>query len=67
MNRLKAVGKMGESIWKIFSGDFSAGLSGLENAYLQGITGIEDAGSKLSSFMDETNKKAEQRMKNRMR
>ncbi|WP_233545722.1 phage tail tape measure protein [Parabacteroides sp. AM08-6] len=62
MNRLKAVGKMGESIWKIFSGDFSAGLSGLENAYLQGITGIEDAGSKLSSFMDETNKKAEQRM-----
>ena len=62
MNRLKAVGKMGESIWKIFSGDFSGGLSSLGNAYLQGITGIEDAGSKLSSFMDETNKKAEQRM-----
>ncbi len=62
MNRLKAVEKMGESIWKIFSGDFSGGLSGLGNAYLQGITGIEDAGSKLSSFIDETNKKAEQRM-----
>ncbi len=62
MNRLKVVGKMGESIWKIFSGDFSGGLSGLGNAYLQGVTGIEDAGSKLSSFMNETNKKAEQRM-----
>lgn len=62
MNRLKAFGKMGEAIWKIFSGDFSEGFNDFGNAYMQGVTGIADAGKKASAFMDETNKKAQKRM-----
>lgn len=62
MNRLKAFGKMGEAIWKIFSGDFKEGFKDFGNASMQGLTGVEDAGKKASAFMNETNQKAKERM-----
>ena len=63
MNRLKAFGKMGEAIWKMFSGDIREGGGDWNNAWLQGVTGVEDAGKKVSTFMDDTNQKAQKRMK----
>nr|DAN18486.1 MAG TPA: RecF/RecN/SMC N terminal domain [Bacteriophage sp.] len=62
MNRMKAFGKMGEAIWKIFSGDFSNGFADLGNAVAQGIYGIEDAGKKYVNFLQDMNVKAKKAM-----
>lgn len=61
MVRLKALGKAGEAIMKIFSGDYKQGFVDLGNAWLEHITGIEDAGEKALKFVDETNEKAQKR------
>lgn len=61
MVRLKALGKAGEAIMKIFSGDYKQGFVDLGNAWLEHITGIEDAGKKALKFVDETNEKAQKR------
>lgn len=60
MVRLKALGKAGEAIMKIFSGDYKQGFADLGNAWLEHITGIEDAGKKALKFAAETNKKAKE-------
>lgn len=60
MVRLKALGKAGEAIMKIFSGDYKQGFVDLGNAWLEHITGIEDAGKKALKFAAETNKKAKE-------
>lgn len=61
MVRLKALGKAGEAIMKIFSGDYKQGFVDLGNAWLEHITGIEDAGKKALKFVDENNEKAQKR------
>ena len=61
MVRLKALGKAGEAIMKIFSGDHKQGFVDLGNAWLEHITGIEDAGKKALKFVDENNEKAQKR------
>lgn len=61
MVRLKALGKAGEAIMKIFSGDYKQGFVDLGNAWLEHITGIEDAGEKALKFVDENNEKAQKR------
>lgn len=61
MVRLKALGKAGEAIMKIFSGDYKQGFADLGNAWLEHITGIEDAGKKALKFVDENNEKAQKR------
>lgn len=63
MNRLKAFGKAGEAVYKIFSGDIVEGMYDLDNAIKQGITGIEDPNKKISSFFKDTKQNAEERMK----
>lgn len=60
MVRLKALGKAGEAIMKIFSRDYKQGFVDLGNAWLEHITGIEDAGKKALKFAAETNKKAKE-------
>lgn len=57
INRLRAVGKAGEAVWKILTGDFKEGASDFANAWLQGLTGIEDVGRKASEWMADTNGK----------
>ena len=57
MNRLRSVGKAGEAVWKILKGDFKEGTADFANAWLQGLTGIEDAGRKTADWMADTNKK----------
>lgn len=61
MVRLKSFAKMGESIMKIFSGDFKEGASEFGSAWLEQITGIENAGEKAMKFIDETTDKAKKR------
>lgn len=61
MVRLKALGKAGEAIMKILSGDYKQGFVDLGNAWLEHITGIEDAGEKALKFVDENNEKAQKR------
>lgn len=61
MVRLKALGKAGEAIMKIFSKDYKQGFADLGNAWLEHITGIEDAGKKALKFVDENNEKAQKR------
>lgn len=63
MNRLKAFGKAGEAVYKIFSGDIVEGMYDLDNAIKQGITGIEDPNKKISSFFKDAKQNAEERMK----
>ncbi|MEQ3166073.1 hypothetical protein AAA214_23330 [Parabacteroides goldsteinii] len=60
MVRLKSLGRMGEAIMKIFSRDYKQGFADLGNAWLEQITGIEDAGKKALKFAAETNKKAKE-------
>ena len=57
MNRLRSVGKAGEAVWKILKGDFKEGAADFANAWLQGLTGIEDAGQKAADWMADTNEK----------
>lgn len=60
MNRLKAVGKMGQSVWKILNGDVKEGFADLANAQLQFATGIEDAGKKAAAWADDVKEKTKQ-------
>jgi len=62
INRIKAVGEMAQGIWKMLNGDFSEGFNQLSNGWLQGVTGIQNAGSKAVSWIADTNKKANERM-----
>lgn len=57
MNRLRAIGKAGEAVWKILTGDLKGGIADFSNAWAQGLTGIEDAGRKASAWMADTNEK----------
>lgn len=61
MVRLKSFAKMGEAILKIFSGDFKEGAAEFGNAWLEQMTGIENAGQKAMKFIDETTDKAKKR------
>lgn len=62
INRLKAVAKGAEAIFKIFSGDMS-GISDFQNAWIQGLTGIEDAGKKYDAFIKKSVNNANERAK----
>ena len=62
INRLKAVAKGAEAILKIFSGDMS-GISDFQNAWIQGLTGIEDAGKKYDAFIKKSVNNANERAK----
>lgn len=61
MVRLKSLGRMGEAIMKIFSGDLKGGAADFGNAWLEMHTGIENAGKKAMKFIDENNEKAKKR------
>lgn len=61
MNRLNALGVMGESVMKIFSGDFSGGLKGIADAVAQAVTGIEKPINEASKFADDVIEKANKR------
>lgn len=60
INRLTAVGKAGEAIWKILKGDVKEGFADLANAQAQFATGIEDAGKKAVAWIDDVNEKTKQ-------
>ena len=62
INRINAVGEMAQGIWKILKGQFSEGFKQLSDGYLQGITGVQNVTGKVSSWMSDTNKKAEERV-----
>ena len=62
INRIKAVGEMAQGIWMMLNGDFSEGFSKFSNGWMQGMTGVQDVTGKISSWMSDTNKKAERRM-----
>ncbi len=57
VNRFKSLGKAAEAVWKILQGDFKEGAADFANAWLQGVTGVEDAGQKASEWIAETNEK----------
>lgn len=61
MVRLKSLGRMGEAVMKIFSGDLKGGAADFGNAWLEQITGIENAGQKAVKFIEEINEKAQKR------
>lgn len=63
INRIQAIGEMAQGIWKILQGDFSEGFSQLGNGYLQGLTGVKGVTEKVSSWMSDTNKKADERVR----
>lgn len=62
INRLKAVAKGASAIMKILSGDLS-GISEFNNAWIQGLTGIEDAGKKYDAFVAKSVNNAKERAK----
>lgn len=62
INRIKAVGEMAQGIWMMLNGDFSEGFNKFSNGWMQGMTGVQDVTGKISSWMSDTNKKAERRM-----
>ena len=47
INRINALGLAGKALSKIFSGDAVEGFKDLGEAYLQGITGVEDSIGKI--------------------
>ncbi len=57
VNRLKSVGKAAEALWKMVQGNFKEGAADFANAWLQGLTGVEDAGRKAYAWMADTNEK----------
>lgn len=57
VNRFKSLGKAAEALWKMLQGDIKEGAADFANAWLQGLTGIEDAGRKASAWMAESNEK----------
>lgn len=62
INRLKAVAKGAEAIYKIFSGDMS-GVQDFQNAWSQGLSGIEDAGKKINTVINKSISNAKERAK----
>lgn len=67
MNRLRAIGKAGEAVWKILTGDLKGGIADFSNVWAQGLTGIEDAGRKASAWMADTNEKIKESVELRKR
>lgn len=61
MNRLNAVEKMASAIMQIFSGEWKEGYNNLTNAFLQGVSGVEDAGIKMKEYAEEQIVLAEKR------
>ncbi|MFR8824993.1 hypothetical protein [Parabacteroides johnsonii] len=57
VNRITSVGKAAQAVWKMLQGDIKEGAADFANAWLQGLTGIEDAGRKASAWMAESNEK----------
>lgn len=57
VNRITSVGKAAQAVWKMLQGDIKEGAADFANAWLQGLTGIEDAGRKASAWMADTNEK----------
>lgn len=57
VNRFKSLGKAAQAVWKMLQGDIQEGAADFSNAWLQGLTGIEDAGRKASAWMADTNEK----------
>ena len=57
VNRITSVGKAAEAIWKMLQGNLKEGGADFANAWMQGLTGIEDAGRKASEWMADTNGK----------
>lgn len=57
VNRFKSLGKAVQAVWKMLQGDIQEGAADFSNAWLQGLTGIEDAGRKASAWMADTNEK----------
>ena len=57
VNRFKSLGKAAQAVWKMLQGDIQEGVADFSNAWLQGLTGIEDAGRKASAWMADTNEK----------
>nr|DAL29367.1 MAG TPA_asm: Tape measure domain protein [Caudoviricetes sp.] len=57
VNRITSVGKAAQAVWKMLQGDIKEGAADFANAWLQGLTGIEDAGQKASAWMADTNEK----------
>lgn len=51
INRLDAIGDAARGIMKIFQGEWKSGLTDIKNASTQFVTGIEDAGPKLTNWM----------------
>lgn len=57
VNRITSVGKAAQAVWKMLQGDIKEGAADFANAWLQGLTGIEDAGRKASAWMADSNEK----------
>ncbi len=57
VNRFKSLGKAAQAVWKMLQGDIKEGTADFANAWLQGLTGIEDARRKASAWMADTNEK----------
>ncbi|MBP3512526.1 MAG: hypothetical protein J6K19_10865 [Prevotella sp.] len=57
VNRITSVGKAAQAVWKMLQGDIQEGAADFANAWLQGLTGIEDAGRRASAWMADSNEK----------
>lgn len=57
VNRITSVGKAAQAVWKMLQGNIKEGAADFANAWLQGLTGIEDAGRKASAWMADSNEK----------
>lgn len=57
VNRITSVGKAAQAVWKMLQGDIKEGAADFANAWLQGLTGIENAGRKASAWMADSNEK----------
>ena len=57
VNRITSVGKAAQAVWKMLQSDIKEGTADFANAWLQGLTGIEDAGRKASAWMADSNEK----------
>lgn len=62
LTALNSYGKMGAAIKDIFSGDAKQGLKDLGKAYLEGLTGTENAWEKLMDHAKESEEKVQRRI-----
>lgn len=62
LTALNSYGKMGAAIKDIFSGDVKHGLKDLGEAYLEGLTGTENAWGKLMDHAKESEEKVQRRI-----